>query len=162
MKKIFITLMAVLAMVTFTASANANKLYSEFYGNWELMAWSRNNHFCALKTYIGDKTFAIRKTSYSLTLVITDPNVRFNTGTANIDVSFDGTYWGSGTEKTYRQWRDQVFVEVDPSSANDFLNHVIQANVIRLTSTDVDYNLTLSGTEVLGGKLDECVRVYNF
>lgn len=155
-------LLAMLAVLAFSTNAFADKIYSEFYGNWELMAWSKNNHFCALKTYIGDKTFAIRRTSYSMEIVITDPNVSFNTGTANADVSFDGTYWGSGDEKTYSQWPTQVFIEVAPSSFNDFMNNVIAARAIRVQSVDVDYNLNLIGTEVLGGKLDDCVRHFNF
>jgi len=161
-KKTLTAMVAMIALATFSAPTFANKLYSESYGSWELMAWSNNNHFCALKTYVGDKTFAIRQSSEGMTLVVTDPNVAFLPGEAEASVYFDGNYWGSGTERTYRKWRTQVFIDVAPSDMDDFMSHVITAGSIQFKSSDVDYNLNLIGTEVLGGKLDDCVRAYGF
>ena len=160
LKKILSVCMASMLMLA-PVAASADQIYSRNYGNWELMAWDGNNRFCALKTYIGDKTLSIRMTSRNgFTVVVYDPDVSLRVGDASVDISFDDEYYGSYTETTYSQWRQQAFIRVghDP----DFLNYVIGANTIHIKSVDVDYNLNLIGTEKLGEILPNCVDTFGF
>lgn len=160
MKKLF-GMLALAAMMFMPFAANANQIYSQNYGNWELMAWDGNNRFCALKQYIGNKTFSIRMTSRNgITLVVYDPNASLRVGTAEADVSFDEEYYGSYTEETFSQWRNQAFIKIghDP----EFMARVIDATNIKIQSVDVNYHLNLIGTERLGTILYDCVRTYGF
>lgn len=147
--------------MSFSVPANARQIYSQTYGNWELMAWNGNNRFCALKTYIGDRTVSIRATSADgLELVVYDPRVNFLTGDAPVDIGFNGSYYGTFTEYTYAQWPQQVFIHVGHDW--DFLELVETADSIHIESVDVDYHLNLIGTELLSDYLYTCVVRFGF
>lgn len=149
------------AMVAFATPSNANQIFSHTYGNWELMAWNGNNKFCALKTYIGGRTFSIRATSADgIELVVYDPNVRFLTGEAPADVGFNGQFYGTYMEYTYDQWPSQVFIHIGHDW--DFLDLVESADTIHIQSEDVDYHLNLIGTELLAQHLYNCVDRFGF
>lgn len=159
MKRFLLALAAMFMLAS--APAHAEKIFSHSYGSWELMAWDNNNQFCALKTYIGDKTLAIRLNSTDgLVVVVTDPQFSFRIGEAPARISFNNRYYSTYTEYTPYDATTQVFINI--GFDDDFLEKVMASHVLSVESEDVSYNLNLIGTRYLGSHLVDCVRNFGF
>ena len=137
-------------------------VHSHEYGQWELMAWSGNNGFCALKTYWGNGlSLSIRKTSSGgLKMVIYDPNFNPEHPSTTMNVWFDGNWFGSASAITYSNTPTQVFLQI---GHNWRVMEAFPAGHIMVVGYDSTvWTLGLSGTRYLGNFLDECVKEYGF
>lgn len=150
------------ALFTFAAPAQARKVFSHKYGQWELMAWNGNNQFCALKTYWNDgRTLSLRKTSHGgLELVVFDPNFWPDRTLTTMNVWFDGQWFGSATAVTYSSAPNQVFLQIGHNAL--FMEAFQAGHNMVIQSENVSWDLGLVGTRHLGNYLNSCVREFGF
>lgn len=158
-----IAILASLMIAFSTTAASSRVLWEANYGKFKLIAWDGEYRYCALKTFWrSGEEFGLRlNNTDGLYLALTLNRAKSEQG---VSIYFDNVLMG-----TYRANEGlvpyQLLVFIPDNQAPLFFEMFKASHemlIVSNSTNDINLNMSLEGTRLLGENLVSCVRRFGF